>query len=62
MSSSDFFYGLNDILQWSYQFFDWVGNKFNYLLLATGFFGFLFWMNVQRKFNAKAKNTPGQIK
>ncbi|MCE3296195.1 MAG: hypothetical protein K0R65_1909 [Crocinitomicaceae bacterium] len=62
MSSTDVFYAINDFLQWTYQFFDWVGNKFNYLLLALGFVGFAFWMYTQKKFNDKAANNPNQLK
>lgn len=62
MSSSDVFYGISDFLTWSYQFFDNVGNILNNVFLLTGFAGFFIWMNYQRKFNEKAKNTPGQIK
>ena len=62
MSSTDVFYAIDNFLQWVYQFFDWVGNKFNYLLLALGFFGFAFWMYHQWKFNQKAANDPKQIK
>jgi len=62
MSSSEVFYGIGDFLTWTYQFFDNVGNFFNNILLLTGFAGFGIWMWYQRKFNEKAKNTPGQIK
>lgn len=62
MSSTDVFYAIGDFLEWSYQFFDNVGNIMNNLFLFTGFAGFIIWMNYQRKFNEKAKNTPGQIK
>ncbi len=62
MSSTDVFYAIDDFLQWTYQFFDWVGNKLNYLFLALGFVGFAFWMMTQKKFNDKAANNPNQIK
>lgn len=62
MSSTDVFYKIDDICQYFLSFYDWVGNKANYLFLILGFVGFFMWMNFQRKFNDKAKNTPGQIK
>ena len=60
--SSDVFYSLSDLFQTIFLFFDWVQNKFNTILLLLGFFGFAYWMNVQRKENLKAKNNPNQIK
>jgi hypothetical protein len=60
--SSDVFYSLGDFFQTIFLFFDWVQNKFNTILLLLGFFGFAYWMNVQRKENIKAKNNPNQIK
>jgi hypothetical protein len=62
MSSTDFFYNLDDMFQSMFLFFDWVGNKLNYTFLALGFVGFFMWMNFQRKFNEKAKNDPNQLK
>ena len=62
MSSTDVFYAIDDFLQWTYQFFDWVGNKLNYLFLLLGFVGFGIWMYYQKKFNDKAANDPSQIK
>jgi hypothetical protein len=62
MSSSDFFYGIADFLQWTFGFFEWVGNKFNATLLFLGFFGLFFWLNTQRKFNNKAANDPSKLK
>ncbi len=60
--SSDVMYSLGDLFQTIFLFFDWVQNKFNTILLLLGFFGFAYWMNVQRKENLKAKNNPNQIK
>ena len=62
MSSTNFFYALDDFFQSCFLFYDWVGNKFNYILLTLGFVGFIIWMNYQRKFNEKANNNPDQIK
>jgi hypothetical protein len=42
MSSSDFFYGIADFLTWTFGFFEWIGNKFNYSMIVLGFFGLVF--------------------
>jgi hypothetical protein len=62
MSSSDFFYGIADFLTWTFGFFEWIGNKFNYSMIVLGFFGLFFWLNAQRKFNDKAAKDPSQLK
>ncbi len=60
--STDVFFSIADLSQTCFLFFDWVQNKFNTILLFLGFFGFAYWMNVQRKENAKAAKDPNQIK
>ena len=62
MSSSDFFYGIADFLTWTFGFFEWIGNKFNYSMIVLGFFGLFCWLNTQRKFNDKAANDPSKLK
>jgi hypothetical protein len=62
MSSSDFFYGIADFLTWTFGFFEWIGNKFNYSMIVLGFFGLFFWLNTQRKFNDKAAKDPSKLK
>ncbi|MFY7667884.1 MAG: hypothetical protein ACOVQG_04020 [Crocinitomicaceae bacterium] len=54
MSTTDIFYAIGDAFQWAFLFYDNVGNIFNDILLLLGFFGFYYWMNIQRKLNAKA--------
>ncbi|MBU3658757.1 MAG: hypothetical protein FGM14_02715 [Flavobacteriales bacterium] len=61
MSSTDFFYALNDLFQKLFLFYDVVGNYFNNIVIVFGFLGFGYWMNLQRKFNA-ASNVPVEIK
>lgn len=62
MSSSDIFYTIGDLLTASFKFFELVGNIFNYSLIVLGFFGFFYWMNIQKKLNDKAEKNPNQIK
>lgn len=51
----DFLYGL------PFEFYDNVGNYVNYSLLILGFIGLFYWLNLQRKFDNRAKNDPNQI-
>jgi len=62
MSSSDVIYTIGDLLTASFKFFEVVGNVFNYSLIALGFFGFFYWMNIQKKLNDKASQDSNQIK
>ncbi|MCT4562584.1 MAG: hypothetical protein N4A41_14545 [Crocinitomicaceae bacterium] len=63
MGSSSVFYAIADFM-YDYAFipFEYVGNMFNYAMIVLGFFGMLYWLNWQRKFNEQAKNNPGQLK
>ena len=62
MSSTDIFWAIGDFLTWTFGIFEVIGNSFNYLLLAVGFVGMLYWLNWQRKFNQQAENNPDQLK
>jgi hypothetical protein len=62
MSSSDIFYKIGGLLQDSFVFFESVGNIFNFSVIILGFFGFFYWMNIQKKFNDKASKDPNQLK
>lgn len=62
MSSTDIFWGIGDLMQWTFGIFEVIGNSFNYLLLILGFVGFGIWMNMQKKYNAEAEANPNQIK
>jgi hypothetical protein len=61
MSTTDIIYSIGDAFQCSFLFYDAVGNIFNNLLLILGFFGFFYWMNIQKKLNNEA-NVPVEIK
>lgn len=62
MSSSEVIYAIGDLLTASFKFFEVVGNIFNYSLIVLGFFGFFYWMNIQKNLNDKASKDPSQIK
>jgi hypothetical protein len=62
MSSSEIIYAIGDLLTASFKFFEVVGNIFNYSLIVLGFFGFFYWMNIQKKLNDKASKDANQIK
>jgi hypothetical protein len=61
MSITDIIYSIGDAFQCFFLFYDNVGNLFNDFLLILGFVGFFYWMNIQKKLNAKS-NVPVEIK
>jgi hypothetical protein len=62
MNSNVIFHGLAKMFEGSFLFFEFIQNKFNYLCIALGFFGLIYWLRWQKKFNEKAENNPDQIK
>ena len=61
MSSTDIFFLIADVFQWTFQIFELIGNAVNYSLITLGFVGFFYWMNYQVKFN-KMSDVPAEIK
>ena len=61
MSSTDIFFLIADVFQWTFQIFELIGNAVNYSLIILGFGGFFYWMNYQVKFN-KMSDVPAEIK
>lgn len=60
MTLSDIFWGIGDFCS-NVLFipFEHVGNIVNYIfIIVFGFGGLFYWLNLQRKFNAKAANDP----
>lgn len=41
---------------------DTIYNNVNYLVIALGFVGFIYWMVKQSKFNKEAESNPDQLK
>jgi len=62
MSTKVVFEGIADMLQWTFQIFEVIGNSFNLAVIALGFFGLFYWLRLQAKFNTAAKNNPNQLK
>jgi hypothetical protein len=62
MNSNVIFHGLQKMFEGSFLFFEFFQNTFNYLFIALGFFGLIYWLRWQKKFNEKAANNPDQIK
>ncbi len=63
MSSSTVFYAIGDFMQNILFFpFEIMGDIVNWLIILLGFFGLFYWLNIQRKLNAKAENDPNQLK
>jgi hypothetical protein len=63
MNSTELIKGLGDFILWTTEIlFENVGNLFNNLVIILGFVGLFIWLNIQRKYNEKAKNNPNQIK
>ena len=56
MGSREFFEGLGELFtDVLFAPFEMVGNLFNYSLIVLGFVGLFYWLNLQKKFNDKAK-------
>lgn len=63
MSSRDVFISIGDFMYGApFEFYDNVGNIFNYSLIVMGFVGLFYWLNWQKKFNKQADENPNQIK
>ncbi|MCO5260056.1 MAG: hypothetical protein M9916_07930 [Crocinitomicaceae bacterium] len=66
MNATDFWWGVGDcldsILSFIYDENNMITTVFNTTVLFGGFFGVLYWLNLQNKFNKKAKDDKNQIK
>lgn len=52
---TDFIYWLGDVFIAFFELFEKLGNIPNYVFIALGFGGLLFWLNLQKKFSKKAQ-------
>jgi hypothetical protein len=61
MNSTEIWKTLGGILNGAW-FYDNIGQIFNYSCIVLGFFGFIYWMRWQKKFNDQAEKDPNQLK
>ncbi|RLD27581.1 MAG: hypothetical protein DRI54_00825 [Bacteroidetes bacterium] len=54
MTFTDFVYETGDILEATFTILPSLGNIPNYLFIGIGVIGFLYWMNLQVKYNKAA--------
>lgn len=59
--SADTWYTIGDILNGAW-FYDNIGDIANWSFIVLGFFGFFYWMRIQKRLNDQAANNPNQIK
>ena len=61
MSSTDIFFLIADVFQWTFQIFELIGNLVNYALILLIFGGLCYWMTVQRRLNTLS-DVPAEVK
>jgi hypothetical protein len=54
MTFTDFIYATGDAFEAFFPEFSLLGNIPNYIFIAFGIFGFLYWLNLQIKYNKAA--------
>lgn len=59
---NDFVYWLGDVFYAIFGLFEKLGNLPNDAFIVLGFVGLFIWLNMQKKFNAEAKQNPSQLK
>lgn len=65
MNSSEMLWSLGDILDAGISAvydFDFIGNWFNYFVIALGFVGLFIWLAKQAKYNKEAEANADQLK
>lgn len=60
MTFTDFVYAAGDLLETALSYLPSLGNIPNYLFIGVGIVGFLFWMNLQVKYNKAASRGEGR--
>lgn len=60
MNSTDFFFLLGDIFQWTFQAFEFIGNLVNYFFILLIFGGLCYWMNIQKRLSSLS-NVPVEV-
>ena len=62
MNLNDILVPVEDLLTWTFQIFEVIGNSFNYAVIILGFVGLFIWLRMQMKYNKEAEGNPSQIK
>jgi len=60
MTFTDFIYATGDFLEATFTYLPSLGNIPNYAFIAVGIVGFLYWMNLQMKYNSAASKGEGR--
>ncbi len=63
MTATKIFWAIGDFLYgFPFEFYDWVGNKFNYSCIVLGFVGLIYWLRLQNKFDKEAQNNTNKLR
>jgi len=60
MNSTDIFFFIGDLFQWTFQAFEFIGNFVNYFFILLIFSGLCYWMTVQKRLN-NLSNVPAEV-
>ena len=60
MTFTDFVYATGDLLEATFTILPSMGNIPNYTFIVVGIIGFLYWMNLQLKYNKAAARGKGR--
>jgi len=55
MTFTELMYATGDVMEKSFEILPMLGNNFNYLIIALGFVGLVYWLTYQVKRNKQAK-------
>jgi len=61
MTFTDFIYATGDILEATFAILPKLANIPNYVFIVVGVIGFLYWMNLQVKYNKAAAKGEGKL-
>ena len=50
-----------NLIEWSFQFVELLGNAPNYLFIVLGFFGLFYWLRLQKKYDQEAAANADQL-
>jgi len=61
MSSTPVFQSIGEFFEWTFLFFEHVGNHVNEAFVILGFIGIAYWMYRQSKYTAEAKRNSTHV-